>query len=119
MLDLAAIFDREDYVRSYSAGAAIFAEGDPGQEMHVVIEGSVDIVTEGKVLERIGRGGIFGEMALIDDSPRSASAVAGSDCRIAAINKRQFIYLVQETPSFSLQVMREMADRLRRRTHAG
>jgi CRP-like cAMP-binding protein len=117
-LDLARLFERDSYAREYPAGARIFAAGEHGDEMYVVLEGEVSIMAQGKVLETVARGGIFGEMALVDDSPRSADAVAGSDCRVAAIDRRHFTYLVQETPFFALQVMSIMADRLRRRTSA-
>ena len=116
-MNLATIFDREDYVRSYPAKSVLFAEGEPGREMYVVLEGEVEIEIGGRVVETVRRGGIVGEMALIDDSPRSATAVTGTDCRVAAIDERQFTYLVQQTPSFSLTVMAEMAKRLRRRSH--
>ena len=61
-------------------------------------------------------GGIFGELALIDSSPRSAAAVAHTDCRLAVIGERRFIFLVQQTPYFALEVMSVMAQRLRRQT---
>jgi len=118
VLNLATIFDRDDYVRSYPKGSVLFAEGEVGKEMYVVLEGEVEIVLDGKTLEKVARGGLVGELALIDDNPRSATAVAATDCRVAAIDERQFTYLVQQTPSFSLTVMAAMAERLRRRTHS-
>ena len=66
-------------------------------------------------LEEVGPGTIFGEMALIDLGPRSASAVAVTDCELVSIEKRRFWFLVQETPYFAETVMRVMAERLRRR----
>jgi CRP/FNR family transcriptional regulator, cyclic AMP receptor protein len=75
----------------------------------------VSLVQGGRQLESIGPGGIFGELALISLEPRSASAVADTDCELVAIEKRRFWFLVQETPYFAEIVMRVMADRLRRR----
>ncbi|HEU5100134.1 MAG TPA: Crp/Fnr family transcriptional regulator [Roseiflexaceae bacterium] len=66
-----------------------------------------------------GPGGIVGEMALIDDRPRSATAVAATDCRLVPIDERRFTFLVQQTPMFALAVMRVMAERLRRRLGEG
>ena len=63
--------------------------------------------------------GIFGEMALIDDSPRSATAVALTDVTLAPIKENQFLFLVQNTPFFALSVMRVLARRLRRQNKLG
>ena len=64
----------------------------------------------------IGPGDLLGEMALIDSKPRSASALTRSTCRIAPVGEERFLQMVQETPHFSLHVMRILADRLRRTT---
>lgn len=82
--------------------------------MYVVLEGEVRISSNGTQLEVLGPGGAFGEIALIDKAPRSADAVAVTDCRVVPISESHFQYLVQETPFFSLQIMRVMAERLRR-----
>lgn len=81
--------------------------------MYIVVEGDVDIVISDKVIETVGPGGILGEMALIDNKARSATAIAKTDCKLLPINKTHFVFLVQETPYFALQVMRTMAERLR------
>ena len=64
----------------------------------------------------IGPGGIFGELALIDASPRSATATATSDCDLVALDERAFLFHVSQTPFFALSVLRVLADRLRRAT---
>lgn len=97
----------------YRAGSVIFATGDPGKAMYVVSEGEVDIQVGGNVVECIRPGSIFGEMALIDNSPRSATAIAKTDCKVVPLDQRRFQFLVQETPFFALQVMTIMANRLR------
>jgi CRP-like cAMP-binding protein len=66
------------------------------------------------VLETVGPGGIIGEMALINTSARSASAIARTDSKLVPITAKRFQFLVQQTPFFALQVMEVMADRLRR-----
>ncbi len=107
---------READARSFRAGDVIFAEGDAGEHMFAVLEGEVEIRKGGRVLESVGSGGVFGEMALIDRKPRSAAAVARSDCRVAAVDRSRFMLLVQQTPFFALQMMQVLSDRLRRNT---
>ena len=84
--------------------------------MYAVVEGEVQIVVRGQVVEAVGEGGIFGEVALLDDRPRSASAIASTDCKVAVIDLKRFGVLVQQTPFFAVEVMRVMAERLRRIT---
>jgi CRP/FNR family cyclic AMP-dependent transcriptional regulator len=90
--------------------------GRPGDVLYVVLSGTVEIRIGRKVVETVGEGGIVGEMALIDRSPRSADAVAASEAVVVSIDERRFLFLVQQTPFFALNVMRVMAERLRRRT---
>jgi CRP/FNR family cyclic AMP-dependent transcriptional regulator len=113
------VFDllrREPDVRVFQPGETIFAEGEAGDCMFAVLEGEVEIQRSGHVLERVGAGGVFGEMALIDQSPRSATAIAGTLCSVAAVGQKRFTFLVQQTPYFALQIMRVLAERLRRNT---
>jgi CRP/FNR family transcriptional regulator, cyclic AMP receptor protein len=100
--------------RNFTKGKTIFQEGDRGDEFFIVMRGQVEIRSGDRHLETLGPDGIFGEMALIDDSPRSASAVALSDVTLAPIKENQFLFLVQNTPFFALSVMRVLAHRLRR-----
>jgi CRP-like cAMP-binding protein len=67
------------------------------------------------VIERVESGGVFGEMALIDGLPRSATAIAAADCRIAAIDEKRFLRLVEHTPRFALSIMQVITQRLRAR----
>ena len=110
------ILKREKDLRSFQAGQPIFSEGQAGDVMYAVTEGEVHIVLRGQVLETVGVGGIFGELALLDDQPRSASAIAVTDCKVAVVDLKRFGVLVQQTPFFAVEVMRVMAERLRRRT---
>jgi len=102
----------EEY-QSFASGQIIFSEGAPGENMYIVAEGQVDIVGNGKLIETIEPGGIFGEIALIDNQPRSATAIARTDCLLTPINRAHFLTLIRRTPSFAIQVMRVMANRLR------
>jgi CRP-like cAMP-binding protein len=108
-------FKNSKEFESFNAGQVIFSEGENGHVMYAVQAGEVEIVLKDKVLEVVGEGGIFGEMALIDqDQPRNASAIARTDCRVVPVTKDKFYFLVHETPTFALRVMRIMADRIRR-----
>jgi CRP-like cAMP-binding protein len=100
----------------FSAGETIFTEGDPGDTLYVIVSGSVSMSANGHALETIGANGLFGEMAVIDREPRSATAVADTDVELVSIDRRRFWFLVQETPYFAEIVMRLMANRLRRLT---
>jgi len=95
-------------------GQVIFSAGDAGREMFIVRAGSVDLRIGDTLLETVGQGGIFGEMALVDPAPRSATAVAGPDCALVLVDVAAFNDLVRRVPGLALEVMRVMAGRLRR-----
>lgn len=103
-------------VCDFKAGEVIFREGDPAQELFVVQSGEVEIRRGNRHLETLTQYGIFGEMALIDSSPRSATAVAMTDVKLVAVGEKQFLFLIGNTPHFALNVMRVMARRLRTTT---
>lgn len=108
------LFRNETEGEVFTQGQRIFSAGDPAEAMYVVLEGAVEIVIKGKVVETVGPGGVLGEMALIDRSPRTADATAVSDCKLAAIPEKRFLFMLQQTPHFSLQIMRVIAERLRK-----
>jgi CRP/FNR family cyclic AMP-dependent transcriptional regulator len=112
-MNLIAVAQKSEKQQSYASGQVIFRAGDRGDYLYIIIEGEVGIQSEGVKVRTIGPGDIFGEMSLIDDSPRSADAVAQTEARLALIDERQFLYLVHETPMFALNIMSIMADRLR------
>ncbi len=103
----------------FAAGQTIFTEGQSGTHMYIVRSGSVDVLINGRVVETIQANGIFGEMALVDGSPRSATALAKTACELAPIDYRTFILMVDEAPNFALNVMRAMVNRLRRNASSG
>jgi CRP-like cAMP-binding protein len=100
--------------QSYPAGHTVFSAGELGNTMYVVKEGEVDIIINGTIIETVGSGGIVGELALIDTQPRSATVITKTDCQLVPIDEKRFTFLVQQTPYFSLYVMRVLADRLRK-----
>ena len=98
---------------SFKAGDAIFSEGEDGDHMYVVLEGEVDLHIHGRLVETLREGGVLGEMALLESAPRTASAVARTNCKLVPVNQKRFNLLVQHTPDFAIQIMRVMAGRLR------
>lgn len=100
--------------RFFDAGEKIFLEDDAADAMYMVRSGRVDVITYGTVLENVRAGGIFGEMALIDDGRRSAAAMAAEPTEVVAIDKRAFLTIIRNDPQFALRVMGLLANRLRR-----
>jgi CRP/FNR family cyclic AMP-dependent transcriptional regulator len=100
-------------LRRYETGERIFVQDDEGSSMYVVRSGRVNITSYGTVLESVGPNGMFGEMALIDGSPRSATAIAAEPTEVAPIDKAAFAHLVRQDPDFALRIMRMLAARIR------
>ncbi len=95
------------------AGETLFRTGETGKAMYLVVEGKLEVRVGDKPVETVGMHGIVGEMALIDNAPRSATAVALTPVEVAAIDRDVFLTLVAESPAFSLYVMKLMAARIR------
>jgi CRP-like cAMP-binding protein len=109
----ADLFRQDKDAVQLAPGDVLFKEGDKRELMYVLLEGEVEIRLGDYVVETAVPGALIGEMALIDDSPRAANAVAKSPCRLAAVDRRRFHFLVQQHPHFATHVMKELADRLR------
>jgi len=105
-------------VREFKAGEVIFKLGDAASEFFVIQSGKVDIRLGNRPLGTLSDHDIFGEMALIDATPRSATAIAATDVKIVPVGEKQFLFLVSRTPYFSLKVMRVLARRLRAQNSA-
>lgn len=100
-------------IARYDKGKVIMITGQAGALMYVVIEGRVAISIRGAVVERVGPGGVFGEMALVDQSPRAADAAAETDCALLGINRNVFLSLVKSEPTFGISLLSATAERLR------
>ncbi len=98
---------------NFANGGVIFVKGDSGGYAYLVRSGEVEIRGAGHALEVVGPGGLFGEMALIDGAPRSASAVARKATELVVIDQPTFGRLASEVPDFAVKVMRLLARRLR------
>jgi CRP/FNR family cyclic AMP-dependent transcriptional regulator len=99
--------------RFFKAGTTIFRQGEEAHELFVIKSGEVRIQIGNRTVSEFSADHIFGEMALIDNEPRSASAIAVTDVELVPVSEKQFLFLVGQTPYFALKVMRVLAQRLR------
>lgn len=99
---------------TFEAGQIIFERGDPSDFMYGIVRGEVEIRIGSQVVETISGGTVFGEMALIDDEPRSATAIARTDCEVVQLSAPDFHEMIALHPDFALDVMKIMAHRQRR-----
>jgi len=108
-----------DNVKQYETGECIFREGESGDLMYVLIEGAVDLK------KRLGRGetvlkivdkpnDFFGEMAILDDRPRSATAIAAKPTKVIAVDARTFESMILGNGKFALKIIKVLSDRIRR-----
>ena len=109
------MFADEENPRVCEAGEAIFSAFDMGWEMYVVLEGQVELTIDGKVLEILGPGEPFGEMALLDAAPRSASVIALTPLRALRLRRAEFNQAAAAHPELLQGVVRVLAQRLRAR----
>jgi len=121
-------FDRDELekiakylsLHSYSSGQHIFKQGDRQDYMAFIISGKVDILKESadsleKVVVTLSAGTHFGEMAFIDDEPRSASAVAKTDTELLVISRSNFQKIIEHHPQIAIKMLQETARMISRR----
>jgi CRP/FNR family transcriptional regulator, cyclic AMP receptor protein len=96
----------------FDQGKAIMKEGQSGLRMYVVMEGHVLVSIGGSAVERLGPGGVFGELALLEHAPRMASAFAETDCQLLPINREGFLALVKTSPEFAGSLLGALSRRL-------
>ena len=106
------LFKNAQKTISVPAGAVACEEGDVGEEMFGITDGAVELRTTDRLIDTLGPDDVFGEMAVVDQSPRMATAIAIEDTTLAAVDRQRFLFLVHETPTFALSVMSAMAARL-------
>ena len=97
----------------FAEGQQILGEGQAGTTMYIVMEGRVTIAINNKIVEKLVPGGVFGEMALVDQAPRAASAIAGTDCALLSMNRQALIELVKSDAAVGMAMMRCVANRMR------
>lgn len=113
-MNLVDLFRHQIDLQTIPAGQTLFKDGDRGDFMYILMSGTAEIIVRNKVVETAMAGAIVGEMAIIDDSPRSATVVAKSDCKFLPVERERFNFLVQQKPEFALHVIRVLVDRLRK-----
>ncbi len=109
----------ENYVRFFQTGSVIFRENEQGGEMYVIIQGAVEIrkatgSVSSKTLIKLGKGDIFGEMALIEKKPRSASAVAVEPTKVLGINAKLYESMLGSNPDFAQKMNKVLSERIRK-----
>ena len=114
-LDIRKLFEGADNAEIYATGDVIFRAGATAHHMYIVVEGDVELRLGERVLGTSHAGDLLGEMAVVGNHKRSATAVATTHCRLVPINERRFVLLVQETPYFALHVMKVLAERIVRK----
>ncbi|MBI1943163.1 MAG: cyclic nucleotide-binding domain-containing protein [Betaproteobacteria bacterium] len=103
----------EDPPLYFDRGKVIVREGQTGLRMYVVVEGRVAISVMGRVVERLPAGGVFGELALVEQAPRLASVFAETDCQVLPVNRNAFLQLVKTSPDFASSLLGALSERLR------
>jgi CRP/FNR family transcriptional regulator, cyclic AMP receptor protein len=109
-------FTKDENLKHYKAGEVIYTVGQHDDSVYGVAEGEVDVFFGAReaLLETVGPGGVFGERTFIDTLPHTTTAVARTDCSLSVMDEQRFLWLVHETPTFALVVMRLMVKRSRK-----
>ena len=102
-------------ISSYREGATIVREGAAGGSLFVILEGRAKVTAKGRTLARIAEGDFFGEMSLLDGSPRSASVIAETRMTVLRLSGRDFTRVLKADPSIGWILLTELAGRLRQR----
>ncbi|GDY20018.1 hypothetical protein LBMAG56_13630 [Verrucomicrobiota bacterium] len=105
-------------IKVFPGGETIFKEGDPGDGLYLILDGLVQISaivgqSERRVLSQLGPGEFFGEMAVIDNAPRSASAIADKDSRLLFVSHDEMMELMQQCPALAVALLRDFSHRMR------
>jgi CRP-like cAMP-binding protein len=111
------VFQKQSDPQVFTAGHIIFSEGDPGKYMYGIVEGEIELLVNGKVVETIGAGEVFGTGVLVGVKHRSYTAIAKTSCTLAYLDEKRFLFAVQETPMFALMVIKNYSERLTRVQH--
>jgi CRP-like cAMP-binding protein len=113
LMNAANLFNHEPNTVELATGEYLFREGDRGECMYVLLEGTMNVIIADKVVEHSVRGALLGEMALIGHTLRGASVVATELSRLAKVDEKRFNTIIQSNPFFAKHVMTVLADRLR------
>jgi CRP-like cAMP-binding protein len=111
--DFSNYFRHAKHLVELGAGDVLFRQGEQGEVMYGLLDGEMDVQVNGVSVDSVRPGQLIGEMAIVDAGPRSATLIASTACRLAQVDRRQFLFMVHEAPTFAIDVMREFAERLR------
>ncbi|MBN3923260.1 Crp/Fnr family transcriptional regulator [Nostoc sp. NMS4] len=112
-----SIFQKQSEPKVFSPGQVIFEEGQPGDKMYGILEGEVDILVNGKIVETIETGEVFDVGVLVGVKNRTYTAIAKVNSKLVFLNEEEFLFAVQETPMFAVEVMKSYSKRLSRLQH--
>lgn len=112
-----SIFQKQPNPKGFSTGQVIFEEGQAGDEMYGILEGEVNILVNGKIVETIETGEVFDVGVLVGVKHRTYTAIAKVDSKLVFLNEKEFLFSVQETPMFAVEVMKSYSERLNRLRH--
>jgi CRP-like cAMP-binding protein len=115
--DLAAVARGLKEVR-HKEGTVIAREGDPGLGLFIIVDGQAKVTIGGKSKAKLGPGDFFGEIALLDGGPRTATVTAETDVRLLGLTEWVFRGLLQDHPAIAVKTLQAMAGRLRQATKA-
>ena len=109
------IFQKTPSPQTFLAGEVIFKEGQPGNIVYGIIEGEVDLLVKDQVMETIKRGDVFGEGALVQpEGTRASTAIAKTDCLIGWLDRQHFLFAIEHTPMFAVELLKSFSTRTRR-----
>jgi CRP-like cAMP-binding protein len=94
-------------------GLAFVQQGEPGHECFVIVEGTASVLIDGSQVNTLGPGDHFGELALLDGGPRTATVVASSPIKVLVIGQRQFASLLEQVPEIARKMLQSLASRIR------
>ena len=100
-------------VEEFDPEAVIFTEGDPADQLYVILAGEVELTLHGDSLGSEGKGSIIGEMAMLESATRNATATARGKVKLAKLDRAELQKMIRESPEFSLRAMTVLANRLR------
>lgn len=112
-IDIVEMFRYSNISQEYSASDIIFKQGAYADKMYVIVDGDVSIDVDGRIVATLTPGNILGEMALVENLPRSATAIAKTNCRLVPIDRNNFIYIVKEHPEFALFIIKDLSNKIR------
>lgn len=106
------LFDNAEEAIAIEAGTTLFEADSSADLLYVLVAGEVTIVRDDCEIATVGAGGLVGEMAIVENRPHYASAIAKTDCKLVPVDRDRFRFLIEQTPNFAFTVMEIMAERL-------